>query len=100
MRVAEELTVEAYAQQVGARLREAHAASRGDPSKSAVISGIIAEADDTVARSGLDVATRKLFWRLTLQEFHNGVLMVKAENSALHLLMREIEAALQARQSR
>ncbi len=94
-----EMTAEAYAKQVGAALRTAHGASLRDPSQQAVVQRILADADQVISGSELDQAEKQTFWKLVLREFHNGVLMLKADNSALHQLMRQIEEAIAQRQA-
>lgn len=93
--MAEEITLEAYAREVGRELLEAH-----NSVDSVAARSVVREAEQNLRDSKIDREAERYFWKLVEREFNSGPrLMQKAENSALHRLLKEIEALLEAKKS-
>ena len=93
--MSQEITVGDYARETGAKLKDFLERERRADALDA-----IRRAESDLLTSNVSKPTCDHFWELVAEEFHRGLPMRKAENSAFHQLMREIETALQAKKSR
>jgi hypothetical protein len=89
------MTLTEYAQEVGAELRVAYNAKDRE-----AVQSLIQSADATLIRSDIAEQQKRFFWSEVQRIFLGGRIIVeKQANSSLHALMRDIEAALAARQT-
>ena len=90
------MTLDEYAQQVGAALRNAH--NRKD---TAAVEAEFRDADKTLTDNNISEAGQQSFWAGVRTAFFSGQLLVeKQANSALVALMRAIEQGLKAREEK
>jgi hypothetical protein len=87
------MTVDEYAKLVGSELRAAY-----NGKDRAAVDAKFQEVQMRLLSSAVSRAEKKRFWTLVESEFFSGrLLFEKQEGSALHRLMQDIEARLEAR---
>lgn len=85
--------LEEYARRHGVQIREAFNRLDDRATRNA-----IDDAESTVEAGRLSPEDRRRFWKIVQQEFNNGRLVMKADNSAFFALLRAVQEAIEAGQ--